>query len=189
MYNKVFWGGLIAIVVLVLIFPSSASAGLTNGLFTNDLSGWTVEKGLVEYWFGAARFAPDEDEEELFLHSTLSSQLFELDEKSKTLSFYLEMETGPGETDIFTASIDETVIYTLKSSDVDEYFEDTLCFDVSDWAGQEIKLVFDLQHDYSDADTYVLLDNVVVTIPAPGALLLGCIGSFLVIFRHRAKAA
>ncbi|MCX5636147.1 MAG: hypothetical protein NTX52_00435 [Planctomycetota bacterium] len=139
----------------------------------------------------SARFGPDE--EEVLQHSTLS-QIFTMDAGSRTLSFDLVMGIGGGETDVFTAYllnpltnaplifIDGKDYFFSLSSDGDiekdelvSVTGDTISLDVLGLAGSDVKIVFDLAHEYGDgADTYAFLDNVNVSlIPAPGAFLLG----------------
>ena len=84
----------------------------------------------------------------------------------------------PGdETDIFTASLGEEVLYELPSSNplVGSVIPVTL--DVSDYVGVgSVKLEFNLAHDYDDgSETTVQLDNVAL-VPVPGAVVLGSIG-------------
>ncbi len=166
--------------ISLLVLSQSASADLVNGDFSDDFSGntdptlgWVVTAGSVTPWpTGAALFSPDPEKD--FEHSTLF-QSFELDEKSLTLSFDVLMETAGGETDVFTASLNGTTIYTLSSDFGGNSFEETFSYDVSSLAGHPVNLVFDLLHDYDDeSNTFVILDNVVV--PVPSAVILGSLG-------------
>ncbi len=181
-----------ASVVSLLVLAQSAHADLMNGEFIDNLSPWTVDPTGAVLWIdadaaddGEALFIPDD--QELYPESTLS-QIFTLDPESLTLSFDFVMDII-AETDIFTASLlddqgdalgpfsDEADFFYFLDSKGEEHKAaevvvtgDTVSLDVSSWAGEEVKLVFNLQHDYTDGeDTYVSLDNVAVSIiPAPG---------------------
>lgn len=198
------------VISIAFIFASahSLNAGLTNGDFSADLSiGWTIESGYVDWWLdSSARLAPDYDEDTYFQHSTLS-QVFMMDAGSQLLSFDLTMETGSGETDVFTAyllnpltsspliSIVGKDYFFSMSSDGDIEDEivsvtgDTIWLNVSGLAGSNVKIVFDLEHDYGDdVDTYAFLDNVNVSlIPAPCAFVLGSIGVGFVAWLRRRR--
>jgi hypothetical protein len=194
-------------IAFLFALTHSLHAGITNGDFSADLSiGWTIESGYVEWWAdSSARLAPDYDEETFFSHSTLS-QVFTMDAGSQLLSFDLTMETGGGETDVFTAylldsSSDPLIHITGKdyffslSSDGDIEDElvsvtgDTISLDVSGLAGSNVKIVFDLAHDYDDyTNTYAFLDNVNVSlVPAPCAFILGSIGVGFVAWLRRRR--
>ena len=143
-------------IVVMTAFMSLATrsglAGVTNGDFAYGLDHWTIEAGTIEHSIDdEAIFAPDPDEA---LSSTLS-QVFTLDTGALTLCFDVRMETesedGTPETDVFTASLSGTTFYTLSSSDVSGgSFEQTVSYDVSNWAGEEVELRFSLEHDYAD---------------------------------------
>jgi hypothetical protein len=60
--------------------------------------------------------------------------------------------------------------------------------DVSNWAGYDVLLSFDLWGGLDGMQTTVSLDNVNVSvIPAPGALLLAFIGTGLVGWLRRSR--
>ncbi len=207
-------------VSIAFLFASvhSLQAGLTNGDFSTDLTGWIIA-GRVEQgpwpWpngsaNGSARLAPDE--EEFFLHSTLS-QVFTMDAGSRTLSFDLMMGTEIHETDVFAAflldssgdplisivgkdyffslssdgAIEKEPVLVSVTGDANDF---TIGLNVSGLlAGQGVKIVFDLAHDYDDGvDTYAFLDNVNVSlIPAPCAFVLGSIGVGFVAWLRRRR--
>jgi hypothetical protein len=108
-----------------------------------------------------------------------------------------ESEDGlPPETDVFTTSLldshgnpricvsGKTYFYSLDSNGDEEMapgvsaIGNTVSLGVSSWAGEEVKLRFTLEHDYTDdIDTYAFLDNVgVLIIPGPGAFVLAGLG-------------
>lgn len=98
-------------IAFLFALTHSLQAGITNGYFPTDLTGWTVESGNVEQgpwpWpngsdNGSVRLAPDYDTFPFPLNSTLS-QVFTLDAGSQTLSFDLMMATESPETDVLTA--------------------------------------------------------------------------------------
>ena len=186
-------------------------AGITNGDFPIDLTGWVITNNVEQGPWpwpngsdnGSARFGPDE--EKIFQHSTLS-QIFTMDAGSRTLSFDLTMEKESPETDVFTASllnpltnaplifiVGKDYFFSLSSDGVIEgdlvtISGDTYALDVSGLAGSDVNMVFDLAHNYNDkVDTYAFLDNVQVPlIPAPGAFVLGSIGvGFIAWLRRR----
>ena len=186
------------IVCLLLSAESALADPLKNGDFESGLSEWTVAPdGSVVPDSGAALFLPDNpDNTSPYSNSTLFQE-FTLDHQSLILSFEMDMYTsGTGETDTFTATLLDldnmgnpigsvssgSHFYSLNSSgDEDKatgvsVIGNTVSLCVSSWANSNVKLVFNLQHDYSDdLWTTVLLDNVAL-VPVPGAVLLGSIG-------------
>jgi hypothetical protein len=123
-----------------------------------------------------------------------------------TLSFDLTMETGEGETDVFTASLlnpltnaplislsGKNYFFSLSSNGVIEddlvtVTGDTYGLDVFGITVSNVKIVFDLAHEYDETDTYAFLDNVNVSlIPAPGAFVLGSIGIAFVSWLRRRR--
>lgn len=190
----------IVMVAFVWLVARSGLAGVTNGEFIYGLDAWTVESGTVEHSVDdEAMFEPD-----LYGAPTSTlSQMFTLDTGALTLCFDVRMETesenGTPETDVFTASLlnsldnpmicvpGETYFYSLDSNGDEEIATGvsvmggtlkTISLDVSSWAGEEVKLRFSLEHDYADdVDTYAFLDNVGVPIvPGPSALMLAGLG-------------
>lgn len=213
MEKKIYGKYVVVSVVLLLVSTQSAPAELTNGDFSNDFTlntdptkDWFVESGIVKHWVdNMANFVEDDDKA---LNSTLS-QIFTLDPLSLELSFDVVMPgVFGGETDKFTASLlnpttqealisifGKTYFYYLDSGDVvDDTLvtvtgKKTISLDVSSWANQEVKLVFNLEHEYDDGkETNVFLDNVSVSlVPVPGAFMLGCIGIGTFSFLRRTK--
>ena len=184
---------IVAGVLSFWVLTQPVLADLYNGDFSENLDGWTVDEGVVDWSSpGVAKFSPDNDNEPIY--STLSQQ-FELNELALTLSFDFVMNVvGPpnGESDIFMALLlDEAEspvspmdpaeekwhFYEMEASD-EGSFSGMYTLDVWDLRGQEVELIFSLKHDYGDfLETTVLLDKVSVSlVPAPGAVLLGSIG-------------
>lgn len=199
-----------ACAVLFQVSMQPALADVTNGTFDTDLSGWNVESGVVLHELvggdGKALFKQDDDDED---PSSILSQPFTLDPLSLTLSFDREMESFvPGETDTFTASLldssdnplvsysGETYFYSLNSQSppIEETATgvtvtgNTVSLDVSSWAGDDVKLLFALEHEYDDQFTSVLVDNVSVSlVPVPGAFVLGSLGLCFAGWRFRKR--
>ena len=177
------FGVVIGILSFMTLTPS-VRADLMNGDFSDSLNGWDVDEGIVE-WFspGVAKFSPDNNNEPD--RSTLSQQ-FEMNDLALNLSFDFVIDvvgTNGGESDIFKVELIRLdtleVVYSKDWEEPDEgSFPHMDTFDVSSLAGKEVKLIFDLDHDYSDfLQTTVSLDKVAVSlVPAPGAVLLGILG-------------
>ncbi len=186
MIKQSFFTSIIVGIISLLVLAESASAGLMNGDFSTDLSnGWTITNWPVVWDAGiqVASFEPDPSWNAA--NSTLS-QSFTVEPGLSTLSFDVLMKikpaTGPAETDIFTASLNGGMpFYTLSSTDLItagvSSFAETFTYDMSSFIGTgQVKLEFNLAHDYMDVwDTTVLLDNVELT-PVPSAVLLGMLG-------------
>jgi hypothetical protein len=189
---------------IFLFLPArSATANITNGTFDTDLSDWTPQ-GPVD-WIedeveggGMAKFSSTIVDKR---NSSLS-QPFTLEKDSKTLSFFVEMDTLASETDEFTASLDGGEPFYSWNSSYVEVFDETIVWrteitdnsrivnlnlDVSLLTGSHT-LAFNLYNDYEDyVDTYIYIDNVNVSvIPSPDSLILCCIGSLsFLLFRRK----
>jgi hypothetical protein len=181
----------VVLAAISLFGLSPASAVLTdvnNGNFNiPDLFGWTVNPdGKVSDGGGYAFF------EEKDFDDRMSSlwQEFTLPVGAQNLSFELTMVSEGGglpTTDVFTVSLldytnnETTVLYSLDNEDAygENYWEfDTLeTLNVSSFANRYVRLKFGLLSDADGWTTTVALDNVIVTIPAPGALILALIGT------------
>jgi hypothetical protein len=195
-------------VVVVLCTALPGFSGITNGDFsTLDLSGWTVEFGTVTDGGGYALFEEDLSD----LSSTLSQQ-FTIPALALELSFDLWMSAEAGGDydpfswpDAFTASLLDPVTFDplISNPGVTEFYYldntgyeetvgtvsgSTVSLDVSNWAGYDVLLSFDLWGGLDGMQTTVSLDNVNVSvIPAPGALLLAFIGTGLVGWLRRSR--
>jgi hypothetical protein len=187
----------VALCVLVVLCTALAGfAGITNGDFsTPGLYAWTVEYGTVTDGGGFALFEEDSSS----LSSTLS-QVFTIPALGLELSFDVVMTSVPGEedetwADAFTASLLDAatldpLIYNPGYTDF-YYLDNTgyletvatisgnkVILDVSGLRGLDALLSFDLWAYYDGMVTTVELDNVEISaIPAPGALVLGLIGT------------
>lgn len=194
-----------ASIICFLVSVQPIRANLVNGQFTHDFTGntdphldWSVEQGVVQHVLvggdGKAQFIPGTLSNP-YSNSTLS-QAFTLHPQSLILSFDRDMEILGGETDTFKAWLLDSngnslvsvpngtgYFYLLNSS----YNEDivsgmsvignTVSLNVSSWSNSDVKLVFDLNHEYEGLETKVFLDNVAVSVvPIPGAVFLGSIG-------------
>jgi hypothetical protein len=148
---------------------------------------------------------------------SLLSQTFEIDEGSETLTFNIRTpEAGDSETDylyinllntdgdslfgiengffqwsseegVFDGSDDVTYVDPPVQASGFVYYDFTV--PVSSWVGQSVTLQFKLHHDLLDAETSILVDNVVLNgtsaipvVPVPGAMGLALAGLMLLGF-------
>ena len=175
---------------------------LQNGNFSSGLDWWTVESGVVSDGGGFALF----EEDPVFGMSSLVQE-FGLPPGALELSFDVDMSAVAGgddfgcSPDAFTASLLDPLTYDPLVSNPG--FTDFYYLDNTGWEetvatvsgstvslGQDVFLAFDLLGGDDGMVTSVSLDNVSVSvIPAPGALLLGMIGTGLVGFLRRSRIA
>lgn len=209
MDNKDFFklGGFSVIVVALAGLTAFAGATLENGDFSDGLNGWTVD-GNVTDGGGYALFEVEGNSDRLSL-----SQEFTLPTLALELSFDVEMSgdfTTDGSilSDTFAASLlkpdkSEPLISNPGSTEFYRWENiggtgrlltiatvsgNTVSLDVSGLAGQNVLLLFDLRGSDDGKLTSVSVDNVSVSvIPAPGALMLGLIGTGLVGFLHKSR--
>jgi hypothetical protein len=196
MGNYFFCRFVFAVILFVCISPT-LYANLSNGDFSAGLNGWTVEYGTVTDGGGFALF----QEHPVDLSSTLSQQ-FTIPALALQLSIDVWMSAVAGGDydpfswpDAFTASLLDPVTFDplISNPGVTEFYYldntsyeetvgtvsgSTVSLDVSSWAGYDVLLSFDLWGGLDGMLTSVSLDNVQISvIPAPGALLLGLIGT------------
>ena len=194
--------GAAGIALLSLCLTSFAGPTLQNGDFSAGLSNWTVEYGTVTDGGGYALF-----EEDAFDLSSTLSQVFTIPALALQLSFDVLMysvEDGyesPSFPDTFTAALLDPVTFdpfiswdplvteyyllentgAIETASAVTILGNTVSLDVTNWRGQDVFLSFDLWGGDDGMFTTVSLDNVNISvIPAPGALLLGFIGTGLV---------
>ncbi len=198
MNNKSFFkrAGFSAIIVTLVGLTAFAGPTPLNGNFSTGLSDWTVEYGTVTDGGGFAFFQEDEFD----LSSTLSQE-FTIPALALELSFDVELSAVPGgddygfPSDAFMASLLDPVTFDPLVSNpgfTEFYYLDntgyeetvgsvsgiTVTLDISGLRGLDALLSFDLWGGDDGMITTASLDNVsVLVIPAPGALLLGLIGT------------
>lgn len=166
---------LLAVCLLVLGSTQPLLADITNGDFSDGLSGWTTSDKNPAYQFGArAVLTVDDKQEPPDSNSTLSQDGIELESWDKWLSFDFEMEgEGGAETDKFTASFGGTYLGTWEAPAILQ----TVSFNLADWDPGPYELVFKLKNDPDGISTSVVIDNVRLSpVPVPGAVVLGSLG-------------
>lgn len=184
--------------IVVALAGVTAFAVPTNGDFSDGLNGWTIESGTVFDGGGFALFIED-----FSVPSSTLSQEFTIPLLALELSFDVNMESDLPESpvDVFTAylydnSTDLKPLVSNPGVGVDEFFYmdndgvintvgtfdgTTVTLDVSGFRGLNAYLVFDLWNGDDKRQTGVSLDNVSISVvPAPGALMLGLIGTGMV---------
>ena len=182
-----------------------ASPTPLNGDFSAALNGWTVEYGYVSDGGGYALFQehPIDLSSTLSQEFTIPDLALELSFDVDMWATPISGETIDQSAtlywpDTFTVSLLDADFNPLISWDplVTEFFlldnqpvikkasgvtisGNTISLPISsDWAGQDVLLSFDLWASYDGKETTVNLDNVNISvIPAPGALLLGLMGT------------
>jgi len=188
--------GFSVMVLTIAGLTAYASPTPLNGDFSAGLTDWNLEYGTVSDGGGYALF----QEHPIDLSSTLS-QVFTIPALAVELSFDVWMSAVAGGDydasawpDTFTASLLDPGTFDplISNPGVTEFYYldntgyektvgtvsgSTVSLDVSSWAGYDVLLSFDLWGGYDGMITEVSLDNVQVVIPAPGALLLGLIGT------------
>lgn len=203
--------------IVLLLMPQSlvlADLAIVNGDFSAGLSGWSVDPfgGDVVDGGGYALFVEDPD---LMLSSL--SQEFIIPALALELSFDVAMTTEQGGyydewawPDAFAAtlydnSVDLNPLISIPSFNEFLYMDNTgfvddtvatfdgttVSLDVSSVAGENVFLAFDLFGSDDGKLTSVSIYKVDISlVPAPGALLLGIIGTGMVgLWRRFKKSA
>ena len=187
--TRIIFGAVVCVAVLIAT-TQPVIAGIDNGDFENGLAEWDIS-GTVWGAGGVAVLAEYE------YGPSVLSQSFMLSGGENTISFGFLIDTvGGGDTDTFTAKIDnETPFYSIDSDSsliTNGRYDATVTYDVSHLDHSESHtLEFCLIHDLTDGiPTCIVLDNVepsnaLPIVPVPGALLLGGLGSALVVLLRR----
>jgi hypothetical protein len=187
--TRIIFGAAVCVAVLIAT-TQPAVAGIDNGNFENGLSEWDTS-GTVWVAGGVAVLSEYE------YGPSVLSQSFMLSGGEDTISFWFLIDTvGGGDTDTFTAKIDSETPFCSIDSDsdliVNGRYETTIMYDVSHLDHNvSHTLEFCLIHDLVDGiPTCIVLDNVEPSntppiVPVPGALLLGGLGSALVVLLRK----
>lgn len=191
----------VAVGVAVLIATTQpAVAVIVNGEFDDpvgpdDNFGWTTSGGILYNY-------PSPQKNVMLVEgdgvTSILSQMVTLGEDDNWLSFYLFIRSETGaDCDIFTATFDGDLILPIWSNHAGAIIPPpgTITFDVSGYydasdPSHQYELMFRLEHDIFDYQTGITIDTVELTtgppmVPVPGALLLGGLGSVLVVLLRR----
>jgi len=163
----------------------SAHADLANGDFeTGDFSGWTIESntpdpvldtvlhhaGTYSAYLGSDPGLPgDEPNGQARISQTITNLPAGL-----TLSFWYLRQTADsgydGET-AYIADLDGNVLHRFFDGDVTDPDWQLLTYDLFDYAGQDIKIVFQVNQDGYGDNSSMRVDDVAITGAAPASIL------------------
>jgi len=211
----------VIIVISITEFTAFALPSLQNGDFSEPLTpSWTVESDIVErfededtgVYFALFTEVLAGQGDDLTTPSVLSQQ-FTFPKNAQTLSFdivILPEEQGEQghESDMFTASLNGLLapgqFFYIDTRYLDDpntpgamstlgtFDGQTVIYDVTSLHGQDVNLVFSLNPDIDDFQTFVELRDVSISvtplvIPAPGAFVLAGIGISCVTWLRRRR--
>ncbi len=198
-FDKAVFG---AIVVSLTSLTAFALPSLQNGNFSEGLDYWTADpcEAFIAVVNGKAFF-----QESAFFETTSGtlSQTFTIPDFALTLSFEFQyfLSEGLDETDVFTASLLDPDTMVSLTTDPNFFYWDSegnilteatlsypgdpntiiVALDIpSSLYGEDALLFFSLLIDEDVPYTKIFLDNVSVSIPAPGSLVLGFVGTAVV---------
>jgi len=199
--TRIILGAAVCVAVLIATTQPALSC-ITNGNFAQDPpgTGWSYGNNNVSVdsdstagdGNGKAILRPDNEDVQSLSWLSQGIGL----EGNYILSFDMVMEKSiiGGETDTFTATFADKS-YTKESSELDEFdtqYAETVTFVLYGLEQANYTLLFKLDNQPDGIFTRVILDNVILSqgppmVPVPGALLLGGLGSALVVLMKKTR--